>query len=774
MAMRTHRLAALSGAIAAAALFFDQASAFDYLTWPDGRQVLIVQPNPQVDLTSLRSGVTGRVTDRRFTTNEAMYLANEMYLSGTEFFLRMSERKLPIANDPQLSFLTNVEAYWYSRYNLVSVNARSRMGIGAIHGPYLDLLAQETQELNRFGRERGELAASNKDVMLTRVVASYLARTGMPKKFENAVPIMLEFQSGDPHFTTPIDLEIQPNGRARYIDDYETMRWSHDRMDKTIDMGGVGQTMLKKVLWAKFFLRRNHTDEDFPGQVFLGNNAEDGMRGAVLTLSAVSTMLMVKAALFCDPSETEYRLSWPVRSYRLTGVDPVAYSPKQGLRYLPHKIRPVLIYMNDMPVRHYDFAVKDATSELWDQASWLWATTEFFDYANPRRQDNWNQVFGYQTPYDGSVMEQKYALLARGLANTVLSNLEAMHLADGVLISSWTPEDGKSSGVAVADLALASVALANFVEKMDLEPERQRRAREILRAQADFLLRVSAEDGSYHEMYGVPSGTPSGKRDMTSQAFAIRALLATHRVTGDSRYLDAAKRTGATWNAEFWDEKAWLYRNNPNEEHVVYTPVDVAAGLAALRELVLATGDVALLTRFKRFFVQAVDASGMMQSEDRFTGEDLEKVRAGNPDSDGDGIPFLSGGDGRHGIDSVFASVVEFDLSDELVMPRAEKAALPGPQKSGEAVYALNCEVCHGPRGVGNEGPRLVGSQFVQLTGREGVIRTVTNGRVSVGMPAWGGILADNEIALVVDYIRSLAGTERLANTRVEEGERRD
>lgn len=315
----------------------------------------------------------------------------------------------------------------------------------------------------------------------------------------------------------------------------------------------------------------------------------------------------------------------------------------------------------------------------------------------------------------------------------------------------------------MANLALASVALANFVEKMDLEPERQRRARELLRGQADFLLRVSAQDASYRETYEVHAGTPTGRRDMASQAFAIRALLAAHRVTGDSRYLDAAKRTGAIWNAEFWDEKAWLYRNEPSEERVVYTPVDVAAGLAALRELILVTGDAALLQRFKRFFVQAVNASGMMQSEDRFTGEDLEKVRAGNPDSDGDGIPFLSGGDGRNGIDSVFASRVEFDLSEGPHVSRTQKAVLPATPTSGKDVYALNCEVCHGPSGVGNEGPRLVDNQFVQLTGQEGVIQTVTTGRVGVGMPAWGGILSEPEIRQVVDYIRSLKPAERRA-----------
>jgi len=722
----------------------NNVAAFDYLTWSDGRRVRIVQTNAQEDLSSLRSGITGHATDTRFLVNEAMYLANEMYLSSTEFFLRASEQKMPFAHDRQFSYLTNVEAYWYSRYNLSSMTTRGRAGIGVIHGPYLELRAQKATQNNVFGRQRGELAVSNKDVMLIDVVASYLARTGMPNKFDNAVPLMLEFKSADPHFVRPVDVDPDAAGRARYLSDFETLRWNHRRMDKAIDMGAVAQTLLKKVLWAKFFLRRNHVDDDFPGQVFLGNNAEDGLRGSMLTLEAVSTMLLAKAALFFDPNDES-----------LTGLDPTTYSASDRLLYWPHEIRPSLIYMSDIPVRHYDFEVKDASSHLWDQASWLWALTEFFDYANPRRQDNWNNVFGYQTPYDGSVMEQKYALLAQALANTVMTNLENMHLVDGVLVSRWTPESDRGHDVAIRDLALVITALANYVEKMDLDEHGHVRALELLRQQADFLLQVAAEDGSYFQGYSVSQGTAYGDRDMTSQAFAIRALLAAHRITLEPAYLKAAQDANKVWNHDFWDSEAFLYRNQPGVDRVVYTPVDVGAALGALREIILVNKDMQLLERFKRFFVQAVDASGLIQTEDVFTGEDIDEIRAGNLDSDGDGIPFLSGGDGKHGIDSVFAARVEFDLGEVHSSPAHSNIAKASANLTGEQIYVANCAVCHGANGVGNEGPELIDNPFVQLTGRAAVTSTVSVGRVSVGMPAWDGILTSQEIERVVDHIRS-------------------
>lgn len=744
-------------AASCALLAFTGAHAFDELAWPDGRKVRVVQPNEQVDLTALRSGVRGEAIDRRFDTNAAMYLANELYLSGTEFFLDAARLGLPIAHDIRFSYLTNVEAYWYSRYNLLSATAHGRLGVGVIHGPYIDMLAQRSTELDQFGRERGELVKSNKDVMLTGAVASYLKRSGLPRKFENAVPLMLEFKSGDPHLLNALDLERNPEtGRAGYLGDFYTLRWRHGAMEHRFDLGGVGQAMLKKVLWAKFFLRRNHTDTDFPGEIFLGNNAEDGFRGSMLTLEAVSTMLIAKAALFADPGARKKAGLFGSAKPKLVGIDPVRYDPGQGLKYLPHEIAPTLVYMSDLPVRQYDFHVADARSRLWDVASWLWATAEFFDYANPRRKDNWDKVFGYQTPYDGSVMEQKYALLARGLARTQLANLARMHEVGGVLVSEWSPDGGPGNTVDLADLSLAMVALQKFDEYLDLDPERRAQAAAMLRRQADFLLKAAAPDGSYRQSYAAGDGAASGARDATSQAFAIRGLLAAWRQTGDARYLDAAKQTAATWNADFWDEAAWLYRNTAQDTaHIEYTPIDVGAALAALRELIVATGDAALLQRFSRFFVQALDASGLMQSEDIYTGEVLERVRAGETDSDRDGIPFIGGADGRHGLDTVFAARVRFDLSGAARGSREASAAIAKPA-GGAQIYAANCEVCHGTAGVGNEGPRLIDNSFVQLTGHAGVASTVANGRQSVGMPAWGAVLSGEEIDQVVEYIRAL------------------
>lgn len=733
-------LAALMTALAAPA-----TQASDFIAWPDGRKVKVVQPNRQVDLSALYTGVRGKTLDRRFETNEALYLANEIYLSGTEFFLRASAAGVPMAHDRAFSYITNVEAYWYSRYNLMSLTTQSRCGIGVVHGPYLELRARKSTALNQFGRFRGELPLSNKDVMLTQVVASYLERTGMPEKFENAVPTMLEFASCDPKLVLPVDLSPDSHERPSYLDNFWGQRWDFDGMEKVIDMGGVAQSMLKKVLWAKFFLRRNHTDDDFPGEVFLGNNAEDGLRGAMLTLESVSTMLMAKSALFADAD-----------GKKLGGIDPRSYDPAKGLRYLPHRIDPELIYMTDMPVRHFDFDVGDGTSTLWDQASWLWALSEFYDYSNPRKRDNWDRVFGYQTPFDGSIMEQKYNLLARLLAGDIFDNIRAQHVRNGHLVSRWSPESGPEREVAIQDLALAVTALARYAEVMDLDSGRRQAARDLVRREAMRLSQLADEGGLYGERYDLAAGTPTGEATATAQAFAIQALMAAWRATGEDRFLAAARRTAGAWVATYWDAAAGLFRNRPGDDHVVYRPHDVAAILTALRELILVDRDPEMLQRFKLFFVQSVDRSGLMQSEDIFTGEQIEAVRAGNMDSDSDEIPFL-GSRAAHGAALVFASKVGFDLGEKAPSLAAATTAPPSPRPvTGAAIFAANCAICHGDGGVGNEGPRLVDNPYVQLTGHAGVAQTVANGRLGVGMPAWGGVLTKDEIDKVVDYIRGL------------------
>ncbi|MBV9828199.1 MAG: c-type cytochrome [Alphaproteobacteria bacterium] len=86
--------------------------------------------------------------------------------------------------------------------------------------------------------------------------------------------------------------------------------------------------------------------------------------------------------------------------------------------------------------------------------------------------------------------------------------------------------------------------------------------------------------------------------------------------------------------------------------------------------------------------------------------------------------------------------------------------------QTGAAIYADECSGCHTPRGSGIAGlfPRLAGSPSVQSDDPTSLIRIVINGTRSVstpaaptgpGMPAFGWLLNDGEVASVLTYIRN-------------------
>lgn len=632
----------------------------------------------QPDFASLRSPLQARVLDRRFNTKEAMYLANEMNIGGDSFLQAAFRAGLPIGEDTDFQHITAVESYWYSRYNMSSAVAESRLGIHLVHGPYVSekAIREGVAANNRY---RGERVTSNKTELIRQIIPSYLARTGYPRRFEDASPCMLQFASGDPHYTRKVDKgtdfesidnkvvneelralygpDYQPppsglgetpnelwNYRVNYRENFLTLRWNHDKMEKEIDLGAEGQTLMKQVLWAEYFFREHHH-----GGKYLGNNPEEGFRGSMLTLGAVSKMLILKAAMLYDGK-------------RLVGINPINYNPEEGLLYFPHRIGVRLRLVGDMPPRPEEFKVKDPSSQLFDQASLLWGLSEFYHFADPTVVDKWDHVFGDNPPYDGSIMEQKYAVLAQGLANVVLENMQYQHrLSAGGWISSWHPKSGAGSTVSTVDLGMTMVALANFYRHMHVDDDNRTRSEIMLRETADFLIdRLQFSDGHVADGYNHSSGTTSeavGTDTLLSQGIAIRGLIEAYKELGDERYFDAARAIYEFMNVHLWDSATGVYRSYVGAELTEYTPMTVAAVIGAMREMILLTKEQEEIDRFKRFWVQGVNSSGIQQAEYEETGErDLTQV-----DGDGDGIPRMESADGRYGIAPVYAAKVEIE-----------------------------------------------------------------------------------------------------------------
>jgi mono/diheme cytochrome c family protein len=80
--------------------------------------------------------------------------------------------------------------------------------------------------------------------------------------------------------------------------------------------------------------------------------------------------------------------------------------------------------------------------------------------------------------------------------------------------------------------------------------------------------------------------------------------------------------------------------------------------------------------------------------------------------------------------------------------------------ESGEALYADICQGCHMPEGVGAVGagayPALAGNPKLEAAGYP--VSLVLHGRK--GMPPFGKLLTDEQVAAVVNYIRTHFGND--------------
>lgn len=71
----------------------------------------------------------------------------------------------------------------------------------------------------------------------------------------------------------------------------------------------------------------------------------------------------------------------------------------------------------------------------------------------------------------------------------------------------------------------------------------------------------------------------------------------------------------------------------------------------------------------------------------------------------------------------------------------------------GKQVFADNCASCHGADGSGGVGPALNSKSKLESLGLEKVRHDVEEGIEGTPMPAWKGVLSDEEIEDVVHYI---------------------
>ena len=775
-------------------------AAKNLLYTADGRTVEIKGGAVQPDLSTYRSPLESKVVDRRFVTNDATFMANEGFKLGMEGFDDIVKAAMPVAYRRSFEWVVAKEIYFYARYLLDYIGGRGHAGVHMVHAPYWTMKALEHSAYNRLQRDRGEREFSNKDIMLGIYLPMVYQRTGFPRVFDDIQLSYLQYKSVDPHFTAKLDnrdnFQDPMSGKKggwgapnTYLNNYQ-QRFDHDKMDTTFDLGAIGQFVKRRMQWSDYFFHSEHTGQSaisLGTEVdMLGNDAEEGMRGWGLTMGALNAMLEVKSSLFTDGK-------------KLMGINPAQYDPADGLRYIPHEVAPNILWVGDIPERVWSVALKDNSSQLWDQMSWIWGTTAYATTAKRR-----NLTFTDNPPVDGGFVERSTSLVAEALGNAVFRNLEAMHLREGLLVSEWTPKGGAGDRVSLRDLSMALVALRDLEQSWDLidkYPEIAERARELLEANARFLVKVQAADGSFNEAYEVPNGKPIGAADLSAPNWAaIRGLLAAYFTTEDESFLAAARKAVNLLNRDYWVEVHGVYRTRAGDDTVVVTPYEVGVALGAMREMLLSTPPHMAdpqIERITRWWIQTVDSSGAMQSEHQVTGEIYTGFISG--DDDGDGIPYTSQSHGRYGVAPLIAAKVlinvggsenrEFanakgqrhnpnqfktvkmgyeplpreeqlaillplanprgrDLVERGYMERADGTLIPLPPSkpiemglgtvlnlSGQQIFEANCAQCHGQHGEGIDGMSYVDD--IERT-HEAMFKIVNTGRHEKFMPPWG------------------------------------
>ena len=98
-----------------------------------------------------------------------------------------------------------------------------------------------------------------------------------------------------------------------------------------------------------------------------------------------------------------------------------------------------------------------------------------------------------------------------------------------------------------------------------------------------------------------------------------------------------------------------------------------------------------------------------------------------------------------------------------------------GAVKTGAALFvSYNCADCHGADGSGAMGPSFQDGRWHFGGSPAEVFQSIYEGRPD-GMPAWGGRISDDQIWMLVTYVRSLSAgknvsTEDFTGRTVERG----
>lgn len=605
-----------------------------------------------------------------YKTADQLFLANEINESGEPYAealgYNLDDLDPLVLNSPDsISYTLGIENYEYSRYQLGTVISRSGIGLHMIWAPMIVQMAGMETDPNFDGSFTSTPNGFNEDDELIKNIMHFsMLSNQMPPG--NSWPQFAEFISGNPHLPQNID----PNN-FRWTD-FSTLRWDRSLMDKTLNLAAMGQSLMKQYLWAQDMLGGFHDILDNPvtpdgtispdsignplfdpsNNIFYGGDNLDGFVGQVLTAEAINKTMFVISQLAYDGNV-------------LDSVDPASYDPANGIKYFPHKVAVAeQIVSSTMPPKPDTFTITDASSDLWDQISYLWGTLSYKNMMNPVNNGD-EKHLAYKFVFDGDPFPASMSQtgvpgpfdLMMGTSKVIFLNMMAMHFnsTEGTFVNTsnlvgGAPQLGNTISTFKAGYSLAILKI--FVEEFNGTPLKQM-AEDALIAQSNFLINnLKNSEGRFYNGYEIGVGANNSPTLIENQSAAIRGLLAAYQLTNDVNYLNAAQSGYDYLISHFYVSSLLAFRTEDGNNLATYNPFNFAAISGALREAKLVLGEVDAPAIYTRFFKKV--ANVMQLSEDIATGES-------GSDSDGDGVPYIP--EQPNNLPPVFASEATLNLN---------------------------------------------------------------------------------------------------------------
>lgn len=584
----------------------------------------------------------------QFITRDQMLLANEINESGEPFAealgYDLDELDPMVLNQPDyISYTLGIENYEYSRYQLGTVISRSGIGLHMMWAPMImQMAAMEPDDFD--GSYTGGMINGYKedDELMKNIMHFAMLSNGMAPT--NPWPQFAEFQSGDPHLPQPVAPDFQM--------DFSTLRWDRSLMDKTFNLGAMGQTLMKQYLWAQDMLGGFHDGDDNGvdpdgtnspdstgsshfdpnNNIYYGGNNVDGFIGQVLTAEAINKTLFLINSLAYDGSA-------------LGMIDPATYDPANGIQYFTHQIAvtesPVA---EGLPPKASDLQVVDASSDLFDQLSYLWGALNFKNMMDPNNNSDPTH-FAYHEVFDGDPFPADMSQtgmpgpfdLMMGTSKVIFMNLMAMHFneANGTFVNTSELINGApqlGNQLSTVNAGYTSMILSELQPEFigtPLEPM----ILNAVNAQSQFIINsLKDPSGGFYNGFTIGSCSDNSAKTAESQAAAARGLYAAYELTANEDYLNAANEAYDYLINQYYIADMHAFRTTLGDDTATYSSFNFAVITGGLREAALVGGHTDAAEIYTRFFKKV--ANVMQLAEFDATGE------TGN-DSDGDGIPYL-------------------------------------------------------------------------------------------------------------------------------------